>query len=1009
MLMRAGRIAVLCAGLLLVASMAWAQLPTASVRGLVLDSQGGALPGVTVTITDTQTGITRRTVTNDIGVYRLPGLPGSTYQVHVELSGFQRQERSIPLQINQEAELNFTLGIAGAQEEVQVTAVTPMIETTRSEVARTFSSEQIRELPLAGRNYLNLAFLAPGVTGGGTGLAQGMGASVNGQRARNVNFMIDGSDNNDASVTNPRTPLMQDAVGEFRLVTSLFSAEYGRNSGAIAVATTKSGSNIFHGTAYEFFEDAKLLNARTSLDKSAGLEEPPELRRDTYGFTLGGPVLKGKTFFFGGFQNRPFSGAPSQVPISSPTAAGRALLATIPTVDPQMLELLNRHVPVGNAGTPSTSTVAGVAIPMQQYIASVPSAEKNWQLITRVDHNLSQSDLLYGRYIYATQETEGASNPPGFANDTIFPTHNFVSTWNRVLSSALLNELHFSFGRTGGLFPGAAANPAGNNDLPTLAVTSIFTVGLGNTIPQDRVEKVYQLTDAVSWLRGNHSFKFGGDVRYVDLVPSVPFDFRGTYTFNTFEQFMTNRPFSLTQAYGNPSLPLKYWETNVFIQDDWKATPHLTLNVGLRYERVGAAEGFYSNVSTDNNNFAPRLGFAWDLSETGTTVLKGGAGITYDQFFLNLPVLTGQSPPYQRRITDLNGEFRYPNVPADRPLTPAEELTLGRLDIPDDARSPYGMQWQLGVQRQIGSTWRADVSYIGSRALKQIRQRTVNPVICCPQQTITDATGRPSRLRYGNPLQTGQISALETSASSAYHSGQFSLERRFNAGLSITSSYTWSKYMDDATESLGTGLPSIQRPQDNFDLRSEWSLSSLDRPHRFVMSFVYELPFFREQTGLVGRTLGGWQFAGNYTAQSGQPFSIITGVDSNGDGDAANDRPNAPTGDRTRPESYAARPAASGGNGTLGRNTERGPGVNAWNAVFSKNIRMFASHELQFRIEVFNLLNHRQFSLLANGRDRNLTVPSQFYNFGTSNGGLREPNGPTTNARSMILGLKYQF
>lgn len=1008
------RLGTLLALGLLYSTTAWAQLPTAAIRGVATDAQGGVLPGATVTITQKETGLTRTTTTNDVGIYRIAGLPSGTYEVIGELQGFQRRSGVVQLELNQEAELNLSLGVAGTQEAIEVVAQSPIVETTKSEVARTFRSEQIRDLPLAGRNYLNLAFLVPGVTGGAssTGLTQGMGASVNGQRARNVNYIIDGSDNNDASVPNTRAPIIQDAVNEFRIVTSLFSAESGRNNGAIAIASTKSGTNLFHGTAFEFYENGEVLNSRTALDKSAGRTKPGKLRRDTYGFTFGGPLQRDKMFFFGGYQRRPYSAAPSTTPLFSPTQEGRAMLATVPGADPVMLDLINRYLPLPNSSGSQPTVVGGITIPFQQFIGSAPVSEDNDQVIMRVDRNLSATDTIYGRYIYAKTESlnqQATLTPPGFANDQLFPTHNFVATWNRILSSSLLNELHFSFGKTSGAFPGAGDNPAGNNDLSTLTVTSFFTLGIPTNIPQDRLEKVYQFTDNVSFLRGNHSYKFGADIRYVDLVPLVPFDFRGTYTFSTMTEFIRNTPTNLAKAYGNPTLPFRYFETAYYAQDDWKAKSNLTFNLGLRYERVGAAEGFYSNVSTDNNNFAPRIGFAWDVFKEGRTVVRGGYGVAYDQFFLNIPLLAGQAPPFQRRITDATGTTKYPNVPADRDIVGAELLTLNRTDIPDDARAPYSQQYQIGVQRQFGSTWRAEAAYVGSRGLKNIRQRTVNPTICCPRETIIGPTGVPSIRRYGDPQQTGQITSLETSSSSTYHSGQFSVEKRLSGGFSTSVSYTWSRFMDDASESLNTGTPSVQVAQNNFDLDAEWARSSFDRPHRLVVSWMYGLPFWKEQQGVLGRTLGGWQVAGNYSAQSGQPFSIITGVDSNGDNLTTNDRPNPPSGDPKLASSYAPRPAFSGGNGTLGRNSERGPGVNAWNMVFFKNIRTFADHQVQFRAEIFNVFNTPQYSLLTNNQDRNLSVPARFYDFTQSTGGNRETNGPNLNSRSVILGLKYLF
>ena len=980
------------------ATPATAQLPTASMRGIITDGQGAVLPGATVTATQQQTGLKRSTQTNASGEYRIVALPSGVYEIVAELSGFTNQTRRVELVLNQEAEVTFTLGLGGRAEVVNVTAETPMVNTTKSEVSRVFKEEQIRDLPLVGRNYLNLMFTAPGVTSGGTGAA-GFGAAVNGQRSRQINFVIDGSDNNDASVTGNRSPIMQDAVGEFRIVTTLFPAELGRNTGAVAIASTKSGTNKFRGTVFEFYENAEKLNARTNIEKSARFDRPGKLRRDTYGFTLGGPVQRDRMFFFGAFQRIPFQGRGAAVPISSPTQEGRALLATIPGADSRTLALLNQYIPLPNSGATRTTPVSGVNIPFADYIATLPNSSTSNQAIVRVDRNLSSSDNVFGRYIYNKFESVGASNPPGFANDSVFPTHNVVGTWNRVLSSAMVNELHVSNGRTGGLFPAGSTNPAGNSALPTLNVTSFFQIGLAVNIPQDRKEQVWQFTDSLSYLRGNHGFKIGADVRRVHLTSFVPFDFRGTYSYQTLAQFVLNTPFTVTQAYGDPEPNFKYFETAFFAQDDWKVRSNVTLNLGFRYERTGAAQGFYSNVKTDNNNVAPRLGFAWDVNNNAKTVVRGGYGLTYDQFFLNIPLLAGQAPPFQRRITLFSGS-PYPSLPPDREITGPELKTLNLLDIPDDAQFPMGHQFQIGMQRQIGSTWRAEGAYVGSLGRKLIRQRVVNPLVCCPREIITGPTGARVPRRFGDPQQTGQITSLEAEAKSEYHSGQFSLEKRFSGGMSFSAAYTISRFFDDASESLATGTPTLQRPQNNFDFGAEWARSAFDRPHRLVMSGQYQIPFLRAQEGILGRVLGGWNVGAGYTIQSGQPFTIITGVDSNGDGDSLNDRPNVnASGDATKIAGYTFRPALSGDNGNLGRNTGRGPRTNNLSSVLFKNFRVVGTHNLQVRGEFFNVLNHRQFGLRGDARERNLSVPDQFYNFASSNGG----------SRTVVLGVKYLF
>ncbi len=914
------------------AALASAQMTRGSLGGTVRDDTGGVLPGVSVTIKNEDTGISRTVVTNAEGFYRAPALEPGRYTVTVQLSGFRSLERNaVQVLTNQETTFNADLKVGGMTDTIVVEDVRGEIELnkTNPNIAMTATSRQAVELPLPGRNINNLALLAPNTftAPGSTGI------SANGNRARNNNFMIDGTDNNDLSVTIQTTPVLPEEVAEYSVGTASFSAEFGRNSGAQINVITRSGTNAFKGEVWDYYRSAG-LNSLDNIEKANGLKDPTKFVRHQAGFDFGGPLVKNKTFFFGLFQrdsNR--TGETLGGTVRVPTPAGFAALQNVPLRAGQsaasrqavlqrlsFLQGLYSKNPVFR--NVANQTVNGVAIETAQANFGRFTPNTAYKFTGRIDHQISSKDTVTARYSLNRPDTLNNNSNTQFAElfaaNTATRDHNASISHTHIFGPNSLNEFRASFVRRDLQFP--------ENDptSPTATITGLFTIGGLNNFPQGRVQNSFQFTNSTSLLRGRHSFKFGADVRYNKLDNQAAFDSKGTFGFGSLENYMNNLATTYTQALQTSSFLAKQWQWFFYAQDDFRINPDLTVNIGLRYELSTVPLGFFgatdaeslgarvpAPVKRDYNNLAPRVGFAWSprgdgFFGDGKTSIRGGYGIGYDVLFYNLLTVNASNYPRVVVVTQNNALDVYPNKTTSSGAAVFNPLA-GYVNSDEHSQNPLTQFYSASIQREVGKDFVFQLGYTGSTGRHGVNQQQMNPAILTEAQAaLVRATGSQTVIptvqqrrlfpQYGSrtviPTDVGP-GGNDAQAKSQYHALFVQVNKKMSHGVQAGVSYTLSRLKSNNDESLGvadiTGSAS-QVPQDYFDISSEYALSVFDRTHRLAVNYIWEVP--GPKSGFWKQVAGGWQLSGVTQFQSGQPFTVVTGQDTNGNGSAGGDRPN---------------------------------------------------------------------------------------------------------------------
>jgi hypothetical protein len=687
-------------------------------------------------------------------------------------------------------------------------------------------------------------------------------------------------------------------------------------------------------------------------------------------------------------------------------------------------------------------------VPIETGQVNLPLSQPNniWNFIIRGDHRLREGDNLTLRYSYNKPFTvNNASNTQFgslFAGNTSTLDQNAAISETHILTPTLLNEFRASYIRRNLQFP--------ENDptTPTTTITGLFTIGGANNFPQGRVQNSYQYSDILSWQKGRHAMKFGADIRRVQLFNIAAFDSKGTFTFNSLEDYLNNSAATFVQALQTATFDARQTQQFYFAQDDLRVTPNLTLNLGLRYELSGVPFGFFGAtdpqslgalvpgpVKKDTNNIAPAIGFAYSprvedgffgkLFGGGKTSFRGGYRISYDILFYNILTVNGSNFP---RVVVGRQDSAIDVFPNLTPVTgaPVFSATATYVNTPEDAATPYAEIYSFSIQREMYRDFVVEVGYTGSRGINGINQLQANPAILTAAQAATvQQTGNPNSIptvaqRRLFP-QFGSRTLIATTAQSSYNAGFLSVNKRLSHGLQFGLAYTYSKNISNNDESLGVaaitgGSPQI--PQDFNNYGAEKGVSAFDRTHRFVVNYIYEIPWFKSswaQAPVVKQVFTGWQFSGVTAFQSGQPFTILTGVDSNGNG-ANGDRPNFnPAGVFTKdpltgnlrtfttskvngmflaPLGSNGLPLQNGlGNGNLGRNTLRAPGF--WNNDLSlqKRVVILEGHSLILRADLFNALNQDNYGIPVN------SLSSNIFGQNTNNWGNR----------SMLLGIKYSF
>jgi hypothetical protein len=1039
----------------------------------------------------------------------------------------------IVLLLNQDAVVNPVLQVAAATEKVTVTEDAPLLNTTSPEVGVRFDGRRLTDLPTLPppdsgsggfRDVFAFALAAPGVSqlnSGNQVFATGTNFSVNGSRVRGNSFMIDGQDSNDPTVTGRQQVMNNpDIVQEFRLITNQFSAEYGRTAGSVVSVVTKSGTNEFHGSVFWFHND-NALNSCSNLDKRAGLTDPrfcsslssggkgaPFRIENQIGGTLGGPIWRNRTFFFGSVQRWTDRAVGSGTSISGvPTDAGKGLLQSTVGSRPQVAAFL-QFVPgaatqgthssgnltfaaycVGGRTLPSCSGDTRVDVPTGTITGSDTSLFNNWQASGRIDHTFNTRHSMGGRYLFSDSEQGGIGQvtPPGLTTQNVNRTQAMSVFFASSFTPRVLNELRISWQRRANVT--SAADPSSETipsiEIPELGLTgfaasaSRTAIGLAVNLPNSGFNNTYQLQETIAWTRGTHALKFGLDLRRVDVKSSFfPF-IRGRLTYPT-SQAGLGLPAGTVSiqnfiddvaAVANINKPLpggqavkyfRWYDYFFFAQDSWQVHPTLFLSLGLRYEAPGnaltslfpvndaiqAANGgdrvfrLDPRPGRDLNNFQPRFGFSWNprtgdrswirlLTGGNRLVVRGGYARTNDYQFLTLALTVGTTFPFVVAVSSPGLANAFTTLPSLNPdlSNPAALNLLNRTILDENFRSPIAEQFSLELQRELDTNTVFRVGYVGTKGTALFQTLDGNPRTLCsavPIRIDNPTTGAFTVL--GCPRvdpSAGVITVRANTASSIYHSMQLSMERRFKNGFSGGAHYTWSSFIDTASDPFNPSVRGeVALAQNSFNGRAERARSTYDRPHRFTVNAVYELPLYRSQSGTLGRFLGGWQVGGVLTLQSGTPFGPLNGSDPTaalggiaglvGDPIRPNLNTNLPISRMTLRELQQAggsslfsalAPCTRIGTtltcapgdrfGNVGRNVLRADGIGNVDLSVSKTTRLFAErHRLQIRADFFNLTNTRNFGI----PEARITNPG-FLDEASTDGGNRR----------IFLGLKYSF
>lgn len=994
--------------------------------GTVTDPSQAAVAGAKVVSLDVATGRSWTAQTNESGVYRLMSLPaGSDFEVRVEHPGFKTaKQQKLTLEVGEVKRLDFALELGEVTESVVVSVQLPALNLEKGELSAVVTERKIVDLPLNGRNVYQLAELQPGIVRtAGTGLQESETTDAQfgagGKRFRDNQILLDGvTNNNDRQGGRTTLSLSPDAIEQFRVVTNNLSAEFGRSGGGLISVITRGGTNTPHGSAFWFHRNDN-LDAATTFEAQRGSKS--EFKRNHFGGTAGGPIVKDRTFFFFSYQGlrqiRPsLVNSTVETPQfrdfverTRPNSLAARLLKDFPPV-------LNPVSNIRDIGSPASGVrVFGLpdGIPdIGDVLVPIPGFVYDDQFSVRLDHTFNGGkDTLSGRYSINDREEQrpGDNSARAFRVDFLEKDTNISLNHTHIFSPRVINDLRLGYNYD------PQINRANFPELPHVQFSvagrsvSQFSQTFGFVFPLDFRLHTYQIYDAVSLTRGNHGLKIGGELRWFQENSEFAQFTKPLVTFEDILDFADDEVLSINArvdpATGRPSGTYRHFrstEFGLFVQDDWKLTSRLTLNLGLRYDNFGTLSETNDLLSTlvlssrslvdgrvipvkevyprDNNNWAPRLGFAWDPTGRGQWAIRGGSGLFYSRVWTNFSGNTRFNTPYSLPVSlsalvpgqNPNSAYRIPftgDPVFARPLDAlggSSALRPAVQTIDQELRTPYVWEWFLGVQRQLPGDWMVEANYLGNAGRKLLIRQELN------RYTGDRADGALNRVNQSFGSITHGFNAI----SSIYQGLATQAVKRFSRGYTIQLAYTFSRSIDADSEPFGGGAGEQQGTLEVNDIKLDRGLSAFDASHRLSANFVYELPFLRRASGPAS-LLGGWQVGGILSLQSGFPFTVVTSDDYNLDG-TFSDRPNVAGslarkigdgphdflqgvfGDRSRWTSLFT-PAAPGATGTLGRNTFRGPGYAAFDLSLLKSFKTpwFTSEgsHWEFRAEFFNLFN----------------------------------------------------
>jgi hypothetical protein len=932
---------------------ALAQTSRGTVSGIVSDSAGAVVAGAKVELTNKNTGVMRSTITNNAGVYRFDAVDLGVYTLRINQSGFKQfVNTDIGVEANRTVTVDATMEVGVGETVVDVSASAGELLIKDAPIrGGNITAAQIASLPIAGLEPLSVARTLPGVvqtlgssTFGNGG--QNTQFSVNGARARGNNYLLDGVENNDISVGgNAQSFNITDAVQEVSVQTSNFSPEFGRGGGGVFNLITKGGSNEYHGTASWQYRSQRF----NSVGNTAKLDGRPKavFNNNIYGFTAGGPIIKNKTFIFGGLQQDSFRST-ATFSFALPTDAAVARLRALFPNNPRLDFYLSQVGDLRGTATPrnivlGVDPVTGVDRGSVTFAATSiglaqPSDEIQW--VTRVDHNLSEGHRLSFRYVYDSSKTSPNDvNLPGYIQDFKGRSQNFLASDTYTFNPTWTNEFRFSYGRIGFDFPISDRSEDAAFTQSLFTIPNIAAPGIPTNIPQFRFANNWLLQETQSKIVGNHTFRYGAEFLWQLAKQRPPFNERGSFTYTNstsvcvapdpidpkkcttsdysgFANFLddfSGPSGSTTRNFGEPVYYPNLFRHSYFFQDTWRVYPALSLTLGLRYENFGqpannafdfpAFAGFdpaqflvSNKVNPDNNNFGPSVGFAWTpsfksgplgfLFGDGKTVWRGGFQIGYDTFFNNLLSNIAADTPNNIATTF--------NAPGDPTSGNGIRGTSGFSSrLPQTARAVSITDQQTSVfDKNIRNPYTERWSLGIERELPSNLLLDVSYVGSAGHKLFTSSDINPRLLNGQRLFPNFGIRRIRASeGNSIYHALQTRVDRRFSQGFQITGAYTFSRAIDSSSEVFATNstpanasIPTLQG-----GLALDRALSDLHRTHRFTITYLWDVP--GPKKGLLSYPFGGWRISGITTFQSGAPYTIVNGSDRNNDGLATNDRP----------------------------------------------------------------------------------------------------------------------
>jgi len=1047
--------------LLLCPAIAAAQSDSASLVVRVADASGGAVPGATVSVRNASTGVTRELMSDGTGRAGFPLLSPGVYEVRVNLPGFVPfLDSAVRLSVAQSADLPVRLDLGGMAEAVDVRGTAPILNLTNAAQGTVITEEKVQALPLNGRQFIQLALLVPGANSGGRAVQQNAvrnnqvgGLSISGGRTNNTAFLLDGAVNTDPDYNSLNYSPSIDAIAEFQVQTAQFTAEYGRAGGQVNVVT-KSGGRSWRGSAFEYFRDKRFDDRPFNL-----VGELPEFRRHNFGGSLGGSLMPERLFFFGAYEQlRRREAAAGLTTVTVPTQLERqGDFSQSPggAYDPQTLTggvrqpFPNFQIPANRVNPLALAALQAMPLPnsgVRSYVNTQGVLEQDiYNFSGRFDVNLGPGHLAFARYSRAEENAIIPESVPGRDNVSDATPQNLVLGWTKVLNSQMVNEfrvgisqleifsgleeLQFSVGGQDRTLPRFL--PAG---YPVMGGAGGFTGTTGGGLVRVK-NRVWQVYDNVSYTRGRHTFKAGAEFLWIEYNRTESPNENGTFQFttgytsrtaasdgtgNALASFLLGMPQQGNRSVGPNTIAGRQSMFSIYLQDDWRPTDRLTVNLGLRYEiappmydkngQMASIDysnvptpkeifaegrtGFYAPIvfvcgqlgypkgcsSTDKNNLAPRLGLAYKADDH--TVLRAGAGLYFAANDANPLFRLAATIPGNIAQTISFNNFVPSQPPGFDIFGPAilGPVQIQQAGIEPDQKTSETYQWSAGIQRAFGGNWVVEAGYVGSyaRYLEQNQQPNnaragvgaVDPRRPYAALQFAPGTTFPDYVVVqGNRVPVGFINYYTRTAEAKYHALVTRLERRFDNGFSLLSSYTLSHATSNAPQfrnAGGVNGAENSPPQDSHDLQAEWGPAYYNAKHRWVTNVTSRLPY-------------NFQIAGIVTFQSGFPFTVNVRGDTAGVGAGTGGifvRPNPVPGvspylDKSswksgmylNPRAFTI--PAAGQFGSVGRNSVTGPGLASVDLVLSHGVNLGGTRRLDLRAEVFNALNRRNYTIVG--------------------------------------------